>query len=366
MIIGDESHLFKYSDTIRTKALNSIKPYFKYKTLVTATPNINAYEHIYPQLNFIESSIIPMTEESFKIYISKEIGNQWGKYNIVKYDTEKIQEINNKSKRVFFRRLMEDVPEMKARKFISEVYFDLTKEQKKIYHLIFELELARLYEEYDIVTWKLLLNKLNSIMAVMDNPCILKKETFDSQSLMQLLNKWNIEQDPKFIALTSKLEDYIEEKNEKVVVYDYRPDTLDMLNIKFKKYNPVIIHGSLKGIKNKELDRQNKEDIFNYNKDCKLALLSSLTSSAGINLQKACHRILVYSMPFDGEDFYQLGRRTHRITSLEDTLMEIFNYPNTIDNIRVQRNLGRIELNDKLGKEISQGELDKLMNGEIK
>lgn len=365
MLIADESHAFKYSDTVRTKALHSIKSYFKYKSLLSATPNINEFTHIYPQMFMIDKSIIPYSENSFSIYVSSSIGDKWNKYAITRYNTEKVQEMKKRFKPFLFQRLKEDVPEMKAKKIIQSVYFELTLEQKKMYSLITELELAKLYKEYDVITWKLLLNKLSSIISVMDNPCLLKKETYDNQLLMQLLSKWSIDKDPKFIALNSKLENYIDDRNEKVVLYDYRPDTLDALKIKFEKYNPVIIHGSLTGIKNTDLDRQQKQDIFNNDPKCKLALLSALTSSAGLNLNKSCHRNIVYTMPWDGTAFKQLQERTHRINSIEDTILEIFYYPHTIDNLRVQRNLSRVELNDKLGKEVSQHELENLLNGRV-
>ena len=36
-----------------------------------------------------------------------------------------------------------------------------------------------------------------------------------------------------------------------------------------------------------------------------------------------------------------------------------------MENLKIQRNLNRVELNDKLGKEISQEELERLINGRI-
>jgi len=209
------------------------------------------------------------------------------------------------------------------------------------------------------------MSKAHLINEVFNNAELLRERQYSSKELHTALDRWSFDKDPKFIALTEMLEDYIEERDEKVIIYDYRPKTLDTLYEKLKKYNPEIIHGSLKGIKDKDLDRKQKEDRFNDDPNCKIFLLSSLTSSAGLNLQKSCHRIIIYNMGDDGEAFRQEIDRTHRIVSIEDTIIEILYYPETFENIRVQRNLNRISLNDRLGKEITEEELKNLLNGKF-
>jgi hypothetical protein len=363
MLIADESHFFQHSSSIRTKVLKTIKKNFDYRALLTATPNINNFESIYPQLNIVDTSLIPFSENGFKLHIAKEMGDKYGIYNITEYDTQAIVSIKTKWVNNFAQRLKEDVPEMKVRSILQEVYFDLTEEQKKLYRIILDRELSILQEDYDTITWKLLFSKFHLICEVFDNPLLLNKRHYSEIEIQNILKKWSIKQDPKFIALEEKLENYIENNNEKVVIYDYHPETLDELFLQLKKYNPQIIHGSLKDIESKEIDRRNKENIFNNDSECKIFLLSALTSSAGLNLQKRCHRIIVYSMPFSGIHFKQLGERTNRIVSEVDSIIEIFCYPKTIDNIRVKRNLNRIQLNDRWGKEITQEQLEKLING---
>lgn len=362
MLIADESHCYCHSTAVRTKALKFLKPSFEYRALLSATPNINAFERIYNQLNIVDKSLIPFSEKGFILHITKEF-DRYG--NIKEYNTENILKLKATWSNNFRQRLKKDVPEMKVKQDIKEIYFELTPEQKTIYRLILEHEISVLQEEYNTVTWKLLLSKRHLIDEVFNNIELLKRREYSNPTLVKAINRWTIDKDPKFNGLKEKLEDYIEQRNEKVVIYDYRPGTLNTLYEKFKKYNPQIIHGELKGIKDINVDRKQKEDIFNNDQKCKLFLLSSLTSSAGLNLQKSCHRIIVYSMGDDGTAFRQLIDRTHRITSTEDTIVEILFYPETFENIKVQKNMNRITLNDKLGKEITQEELHKLINGRI-
>ena len=363
-LIADESHCFKHSSSVRTKTLLYLKSFFSFRSLLSATPNINHFEDIYPQMKVVDKSIIPFSENSFKMFITEEEG-KYGRYSIKKYNAENVAKIKSAWVNNFAQRLKKDVPEMKAKQDIKEIYLELSPELKKIYQLIVEQELSVLLEEYDELTWKLLMSKAHLINEVFNNAELLRERQYSSNELEKALNKWSFDKDPKFLALTEMLEDYIDERNEKVIIYDYRPKTLDTLYEKLKKYNPEIIHGSLEGIKDKDLDRKQKEDKFNNDPNCKIFLLSSLTSSAGLNLQKSCHRVIVYNMNDDGESFRQLMDRTHRINSTEDTIVEILYYPETFENVRVQRNLNRISLNDRLGKEITEEELKNLLNGKF-
>lgn len=356
MLIADESHAFIHSTAIRTKALEVLKPSFEFRSLLSATPNLNRFETIYNQLHVVDKSLIPFSEEGFKLYIADEF-DQYG--NIKTYNTENILTL----KKTWNNNFKQHDKDFKTKTIFKDRYFDLTKEQKYFYAYIIRNEIEILQEEYNEVTWRRLLSKSDIINEVFNNAELLKQKTYKDEKFNQMLSKWDIEKDPKFTALKEELEEYIEVLNEKVIIYDYKPETLNILYEKFKKYNPQIIHGSLSGIKDKNVDRKQKEDIFNYDPNCKLFLLSTLTSSAGLNLQKSCHRIIYYNMPEDGVSFQQGSGRTCRIDSTEDTIIEIFYYPKTFESIKVQRNMNRVDLNSKMGKEITQEELDKLING---
>jgi len=368
LIVVDESHNFKNSKTLRTKALFNIKNQFKYKLLSSATPFIDGMEQSYTQMKFLDTSIIPMSEDAFKLYIADEIGTRYDRYGIISYNRQNIKKIKNNFKRVFIKKLKEEVPEMKVKKIFQNVYIEMNNTQRKLYYKIAKNELNNLSEEYNKITWKLLDQKFKMIYLVLDNPLLFFDKKSNNEIIQGLieeykndLSKWKIEDDPKFQALKSKLENYIEYQKEKVIVYDFHPKTLDILYEKFKKYNPILIHGELK-VKDKDKDRREKENIFNYDDSCKLILLSALTSSEGINLQKGGRRILVYTMP-PALKYRQLQDRTTRIVSERDSINELFYYPETMDNYRVQKNLNKVDLNDKWHKEISDLELKNLLRG---
>jgi len=356
---------FKHPTSIRTKALMSIKKYFDYRYLLTATPNINRIEDCYTQFSFIDRSILPMSYNAFKLWLAKTIGNKYDRYAITSYNHEHVQELKDKYPSVMMQVLKTDLPEMKVKKTVSQLYLQMHPLQYRLYALVADAEMELLNREFDEPTWTQVLNRLPAMMKAIDCPSALKTKKYENPEIAKILHSWKDEYDPKIILLDSLLDNYIDNLNEKVVVYDNSPDILNILTERFKKYNPEVIHGSLDE-KDKDKERQDKIDKFNNDPKVKVIFLSSLTSSAGINLQKSCHRLIFYSSPWSSEHFRQAQDRIHRINSTRDSIIQIMVYPNSIDQIRVNRNLARVELNDNmLNQKMTQSQLCSLLQGII-
>ena len=363
-LLVDECHGFKHSSSIKSKALHSIKKYFAYRAFLSATPAINGMEDLYSNLYMIDKSIIPMTENAFKIWISNSLGNKWDRYAITSYNTENVQKLMQSYQHIFIQKRKEDIPEIRTKKIYNKLECQLTENQREMYKLVVEEELSILHKEYDEITWKLLLQKLHLMLEVFDNPELLKKRNYDNQDLMTLINDWKIEQDNKFILLKSRVENICDEQNRKCIIYDIHPNTIDTLAIKFKSYNPLIVHGGLK-VKDKDKDRQEKQDLFNNDKKYRLMILSMYTSSQGINLQKGASNIIFNTLAFDATLFEQAQNRTDRATSTRDSLIQMLYYPRTLDAFRLNKNLNRIELNSRMNELVSQRDIERLLNGTL-
>jgi hypothetical protein len=364
LLLIDEAHSIKHLSSIKTKALFSIKKYFKYRLLLTATPSINEFADIYSLISMIDHSIIPYSENAFKIWISQSIGNRWSNYAIIEYNTTNVQKVMKDYSIIFSQARKEEINEVKTKKFIKTIECELTPLQKIIYQKIVEKELLILQEEYDSITWRIIINKIHLLLEIFDNPELLKKRHYNDKEIMQYLNKWKIENDPKFIYLKGKVENICDEQNKKIIIYDIHPLTINLLEEKFKKYNPLIIHGELK-VKNKDKDRQEKQDLFNYNKEYRMILLSLYTSSAGINLQHGSNDIIINTLAWDATLFRQAQDRIYRVDSKYDSRIELPYYSLSLDNLRMKKNFDRIELNSRMDKEISREELKNLLGGNI-
>ena len=361
-LVVDEAHNFKHSNSIKTKALFYLKQFCDYRALLTATPSINHIEDMYSLLYMVDKSIIKMSENAFRYWISNEIGNRWDRYAIISYNPENVKKLMQSYQHVFIQKLKKDIPELKQKQIVSTIECELSSIQKEIYKKLYENEIFILNQEYDNITWKLFLSKLPLLLEVFDNPLLLQKRTYNDNVLNKLVSNFNLKYDNKIQSLDSLLEEHINNRDEKCIVFDIHPFTLDMLGDRYKKYNPQVIHGSLP-IKDKEKDRKEKERIFNFDKDCKLLLLSMQTSSQGINLQYGGHVIIFNTLHWDATLYEQARYRTDRVNSQFDSLIYLLYYPNTLDALRLKKNLNRIILNENMNKILSEYDLNYLLNG---
>ena len=362
-LVIDESHEMKNSKAVRTRVIMAYAYQFDYKLLLSATPAINKFEDWWAGIFLIDNSILGMSENAFKIQISKKIGDKWGIYNIQEYDEDAILKVKNKISSHILKRLKKDIPEMKTKQLIKSVFLEMNPLQKDLYKAFMQNEVNRIEQEYDKVTVRFIFQKFPYLLQIVDNPDLLKGK-IQSDEVLKYLNKWNFNDDPRVVFLTGALEEYIENQKEKIVVFDNHPLTLSSLSERFKKYKPLILHGNTG---DDEKSRQNKIDKFNdVNSENKIFFLSTLLGGAGINLNYACHHVIFFSLPHSTTLYRQAIDRIYRITNTFDAIIEIPLLDATIDLIRYQTNINRTLLNDSfLNQELSKETLKNLLNGII-
>ena len=329
--IADESHELKNTKAVRTKAVLSTKAHFPYRYYLSATPAINYFEDWWAGMNFIDQSIIPMSENAFKIYISKEIGNKWSMYNINTYDEKKINEVRKRFDPHVLKRLKRDLPEVKTTQTVKPIYLRMNDKHTKLYQSFIQNEVLKLADEFDSITLRLIFQKFPYLIQIVDNPALLEGKVIN-KDVNEKLNKWKSSDDCRVDYIKNALSSYIGDLDEKVIIFDNHPKTLNMLGDLFKKYDPLIVHGEMKDSKE---DRWNKQKLFNDKKSKhKLFLLNTSIGGAGWNLHEACRRIIFYTLPYDATLTRQALDRVWRVNSEYDSIVEILLLDHSLDNIR--------------------------------
>lgn len=360
-LIIDEAHEFKNPYAVKTRCTFSLKEYFSYIYLISATPAINHFEDWWSPFYLLDKSIIPMSYEAFKIYISERIGeSEFGLYKINEYNGEVINEVRKSFEPFILKRVKQDVPEMKVKKIESPIYLRMSMLQYKIYQSIIEEEIFKLTNEYNILSLRLILNSSPYMVQALDNPCLLKGKV--EGNVKKYLDRWEFNKDPKVEWLDGELEEVIENLNEKVIIFDFHPKTLDMLEERYEKYNPLKIHGQSKS---NDKQREDMKALFNHRRGKhKLFLIQTGIGGPGWNLQKGSRRIIFYSLTFDALLTKQASERTDRIISEKDSIIKYPLFDKTLEIFRYKVNMGRIELNDRiLDKDLGSNELKALIEG---
>jgi hypothetical protein len=371
-IIIDECHRFKNPKSVLTRSLLSFIESFEYRAMMSATPFITRFEDLYSQAILLDPGIFPLTYEAFKINISYEIGRKFkvknangtfrevvSPYEIVKRDPHKIEKITDVLSNYVLKRRKQDIPELKAKQIINEVYLQFPNNYRKIYDSIKDYEISVLKD--DILNEDISQN-FPYLIQFLDNPLLIQGKVIEKYTNIQELNKIKIDKDPKIIYLDLFLDSHINDQETKVVVYDIHPRTLDMLNDRYsKKYGSYTLHGESKYTreeKNRIIEKFNDPDS-----DCKVLFLSFITSSSGLNLNKACNTLLVYSMPNAPMLWKQGMDRIYRVNNLKDAYVYVLLYDNTYDIERYNSIIKRTEFNDKyMNKKLTVKEIYELLN----
>lgn len=362
-LIVDEAHKFKNPETVKSMALESIINQFSFRTFLTATPSQNGFEHIYNLIHLLDKSIINKSYEYFKLDIAEHIGNRFDPLAINRYKEKEVSSYLDKFRKTIMIKVnKEDIPELKYKKTVEPLYLPIHPLQRKLYEQVCVLELQKIEEEKGEITYRDLQNKFHRVSYVLNNPFLLKD--IANPEIVKLLTQWKKDYDPKFQALKYKIKDVIEEENSKLIVFANNPETLDFLEEEFKKYNPIKIHGKINK-DSAELREQKRLNFMNPKHECKLALLSSFTSSAGGNWN-VTNQMVVYEIPNDGIAWEQLINRTDRANSVKDSIITPLVIDKTIDSYFYEKNQNRVEFNKNLDKPLDLGTLRRLLNGNFK
>jgi hypothetical protein len=363
-LIVDECHRFKNSNSVLSKSLKSVSNYFYYKVIMSATPFIVHFEDLWNQLSVVDDNILNMTQEEFKIKISSSIGNKFGLYNINRYNSNKIQEIQEFLAPLTIKRIKSDLLEMKHKSIINPIYFELPIKYRQIYDILLKDEYSKIKEEgVQGVTLENLSNKFPYIVQVLDNPLLLNGKLAENYpNIQSIVNKLKFDNDPKVEFLDQFLSDLIEDQETKCVIYDSHPLTLNLLKERYsKKYNCETIHGQ------NNLTKEQKDSIIshfnNKSSNCKLLALSFLTSSSGLNLNESCNNLIVFSVPNNPMLWRQAIDRIYRINNTQDANIYTLLYDKTYDLVRYDSTVNRVKFNEiYMNKQLSLEEIESYLN----
>ena len=361
-LVIDEAHEVTNTKAVVTKALFSHKHQFNYRLPMSATPAITRFSNWWSCLALLDESLIGKSQKSFNIWISETLGNKWDKFFVESYNINKVKEVKDIIALNVIKRTKEELEEMKTKKDERPIFLPLHDLHSQMYIEFAKQEVMKIEDEYDKITLELILAKYPYLIQIIDNPFLLKGK-IENPNLNMMLAKWKFEDDTRYNYLKSALHDYVDLREEKVLIFDHHPLTLNMLAEKFKKYNPLVIHGQTGDTKEEKFE---KENLFNDPKSKNKILFLSSLMSAGLNLNKASRRAIYWSLPSDPVAFSQSIDRVHRINNTQDAHIEFCVLDRSIDMIRYRNNVNRSFINTNILKEeLTSDVLMKYINGTL-
>ena len=223
-----------------------------------------------------------------------------------------------------------DLPEL----FVKKIYAELSEQQKDIYQELIEYIIYTLKKDNDgLLIPKLMLNKFPYISMALDNPLLLQGK-IDNDHLAKLIDNFKFDKHHgKFDILKSLIDTYINQETQKVVLFDYHPMTLDMLNDYFEKknMNPLLIHGQNTPRGMETIDfRAGVIDKFKTSPKHNLLVASSKVLDTAVNLQEAT-RAIYFSRDYSYLSWAQSQKRLHRIGQKNQVIINPIIFEDSLD-----------------------------------
>lgn len=322
--ILDEAHKIKNPMSKLGMSVHVI-PSFRYRYVLTATPLPNNPLESFNYLKFGRS--VDMNWFDFRKYFA--IFGGYGGGEIVGY--QNIRELKALLQMNMLRRRkqdkLKDLPDVTYR----IIPIQMTPLQSRMYDAVREEVLEEL-RETDLTKIPNALAKLLRLQQVTDSLDIIGAKPSPQNSA-------------KLKALDEMLEELVGENGEKVIIFSRFRTMVEIMEERYAKYNPAVIHGDINSngksertalrriskehdiseLSKKELDgllssymasaRQQEVDRFQKDSDCKIFIGSSPACREGLTLTAATHVIFI-DCEWTWDYVYQALSRAHRIGQL--------------------------------------------------
>lgn len=325
LIILDESHKIKNMSARRSQILHKHKHFFDYRFCLTGTPHPQGVHELYSNIKFIDDCLVDENYIDF-LHTLGEVGNEHSKYALASIDEEKANKFLNRIKpyycRRFLREVVKDLPEV----VWKPVYIPFEGIQKQIYQSIINDELTSIKEEKGFIQYKDLIVKFPYMMSVLSDPLLVADKILEFGGL----KNWKFEDSLKF-KVTESLINSILEDEEKIVIWEEHPNTINRLGKAFEKYNPICIHGqnTPKGREKYEW-RDEQINKFKTDKKVKILIANPTTLGTGTNLQFV-RSVIYFSRNADFVNWDQSTSRTERIGMIGEVVYYILLIDNSLD-----------------------------------
>ena len=229
------------------------------------------------------------------------------------------------------------------------VYIDMNEKMKTVYRLACEDFLTQVMMEGNgKILYSNFKKKFPTLRQITDDPSLLN------------IDDWDMEKDNcKLEVLKSILEDRIEDKGKRAILWCNSPRTMQKLGEIFKKYNPYVVSGNetLCGIKRDE--RANVIEKIKTDENCKLLIANQVLSTS---VSFWLYSINIYwSVPMDTDFYAQSVRRINGSGQREKQIETIhllysksidnYLYENLIAKVKVKKYFDSLSDNDEIPME---------------
>lgn len=314
----DECHYLSNPKSERSKALFKYLKLFKYRYLFSATP-ADKHEKLYSILMMLDPKLCRYLKYNDWINKYNDVGTWFSKYAIngKKWHEAEIAELNQELASYSAKRNAKDVLNLPPCT-VNTLYVDMSEAQEKLYKAvtndIVNACIAK-HPDLDSASVDVVREAFSTVMSFVENPNILATSQTENvtEATKAKCAKYNFNSDyAKLDVIDAILEDEVDEKENRGIVWYIHPKTKDVIVDRYEKYQPVIISAEMS---EEERDVALKE--FKSNPKHKILIASQNILATSVTITEAVFAIYLETA-FAYETYIQSTGRIYRIGQTKD------------------------------------------------
>jgi SNF2 family DNA or RNA helicase len=335
VLVVDESFFMKNLNAKRTRALRRVREYCGPAYVLCGTPAPNSAHDLVQQFNIVDYGL---TFDGLEIPDDKNAA-----YPIIQSAIE--------DSGIYVRHMKSDVlPDLPPKRF-NRILIPLNPVQQRLYKSALDgliLDLQETDEQRFNTQVTSFLARRNALLQICSNPGRLVEGYTETPSKIEVLDEL--------------LNEVIENRSEKVVLWSFYTHSLNMIFERYKVYNPVRYDGSISSVE----DRRNAIHSFQSDNQTMLFVGNPAAAGAGITLHRS-HIAIYESMSNQAAHYLQSLDRIHRrgqveeveyVVLLSDGTIEVPEYYRLMDKEQLAHNLLGDKTEDPITREIMLNELE--------
>jgi SNF2 family DNA or RNA helicase len=302
-LVLDESHRIKSPGAVVTRALHSLKADAAKRIVMSGTPVANKPDDLWSQLFFLDDGEA----------LGRSFAEFRKRYCTTKGGYIRLEDLRDELAAIALRREKESTIHLPT-KTVSRVAVVLGGEQLRLYQTLrneLSVWVRSLTGEQVQAQAENILARLVRLAQLASNP--------------RLLDSGYEETPAKIQALDELLASYIGQRQEKVIVWTSFVDNIRQLLKRYKRYQPVGIHGEMDGP-----SRDRSVRSFKSPSGSSLLVANPAAAREGLTLTQS--RVAIYlDRTFSLVDFLQSQDRIHRISQTRPCEVVLLVAERTVD-----------------------------------
>lgn len=313
LICLDECHYLSNPKSNRSKALFRYLKLFKYRYLFSATP-ADKPEKLYSICLMLDPKLCRYLKYNDWIQKYNDIGTWFSKYaiNKKKWHEDELRELNNELSLYSAKRVAEDVLNLPPCR-IETIDVEMSEKQRKLYQE-FTNDIVnnciKKQPDLDSASVDIIQEAFSTVMSFVENPNIIGMSSSEliSDSMKEKCSKYNFNSDyVKLDTVDAILEDEVDEKEKRGIVWYIHPKTKDEIIKRYEKYKPIVISADMS-----EEERDFALQTFKNNDSHKILIASQYILATSVTITE-CTFAVYLEVAFSYIDYFQSTGRIYRI-----------------------------------------------------